>query len=79
MPNVQCVYAYTCMRFTLHSEIRAYPSYGHPPRQRCPDKGGLSVPTTKLFLKRDVTAEWKKKNKRTRIPCSHGPHTRKLQ
>ena len=33
----------TCMRFTLHCELRAYPSYGHPPRWRCPGKGGLSV------------------------------------
>ena len=41
MPNVQSMY--TCMRFTLHSELRAYPRYGHPPRRRCPDKGGLSV------------------------------------
>ena len=39
-----CTYACTCMRFTLHSELRAYPSYGHSPRRRCPDKGGLSVP-----------------------------------
>ena len=31
------------MSFTLHSELRAYLSYGHPPRRRCPDKGGLSV------------------------------------
>ena len=31
------------MRFTLHSELRAYPSYGHSPRRRCPDKEGLSV------------------------------------
>ena len=38
-----CMYACTCMRFTLHSELRAYPSYGHPPRRRCPDKGGLTV------------------------------------
>ena len=34
--------ACTCMCFTLHCELRAYPSYGHPPRRRCPDKGGLS-------------------------------------
>ena len=39
-----CMYECICMRFTLHSELRAYPSYGHPPRRRCPDKGGLSVP-----------------------------------
>ena len=38
-----CMYACTCMRFTLHSELRAYPSYGHPPRRRCLDKGWLSV------------------------------------
>ena len=33
------------MRFTLHAELRVYPipSYGHPPRRRCPDEGGLSV------------------------------------
>ena len=44
MDNVHaCMYACTCMRFTLHSELRAYPSYGHPLRRRCPDKGGLSV------------------------------------
>ena len=39
------MYACTCMCFTLHSELRAYPSYGRPPRRRCPDKGGLSVST----------------------------------
>ena len=33
-----CMYACTRMRFILHSELRAYPSYGHPPRRRCPDK-----------------------------------------
>ena len=36
-----CMYMYA---FTMHSELRACPSYRHPPRRRCPDKGGLSVP-----------------------------------
>ena len=41
MHNVHvCMYTCTCMCFTLHSELRAYPSYRHPPRRRCPDKGG---------------------------------------
>ena len=32
MHNVHvCMYACTCIRFTLHSELQAYPSYGHPP------------------------------------------------
>ena len=31
------------MRFTLHSELRTYPSYGH---RRCPYKGGISVYTS---------------------------------
>ena len=44
MHNVHvCMYACTCMRFTLHSELWAYPSCRHPPRRRCPEKGGLSV------------------------------------
>ena len=47
MHNVHvCMYACTCMHFTLHSEVRACPSYGHPLRRRCPDKGGLSVVQT---------------------------------
>ena len=48
MHNVHvCMYACTRMRFTLHSELRAYLSYGHPPRRRCPGKGGLSVHQSK--------------------------------
>ena len=43
-----CMYACRCMRYTLHSELRAYPSYGHPSRQRCPHKGGLSVPLSRV-------------------------------
>ena len=31
MRNVQCMHAYTCISFTLHSELRAYLSYRHPP------------------------------------------------
>ena len=34
------------MHFTLHSELWAYSSFEHPPRRRCPERGGGGVECT---------------------------------
>ena len=67
--------ACTCMRFTLHSELRAYPSYGYPPRRRCPDKGGLSVHC--MFRGSTIPAQYSATQcQHHRTPCMlHVHHT----